>query len=291
MTSQRAKRTTTPALHSQPSNAGALDHAVRVIHHVCCVAGSASLISDIRAELQAEGIPTAIRRHDTAPLFDWLMAALSYQGISDRVATDYMEQHGRARWRDIEAKLGHGTTCPKLTSYWHFNGCRYDKISRTCAEPDHIGDCPVPSHDLRNGRLNQTAYSLYLFIRDIADGDLVGWIDRQLREADQPHDAQRPARLRAALIEPLQEVYGVSDKVLTSLKALDPEWPIREADIRLQRNMCRDGPGSDIRSAANSAVIRSSRWLGRAMLVPRGVPQLRAYYFVATILTPPNLRS
>ncbi len=215
MTSQRAKRTTTPALHSQPSNAGALDHAVRVIHGVCCLAGSASLISDIRAELQAEGIPSAIRRHDTAILFDWLMAALSYQGISDRVATEYMEQHGRARWHDIETKLRHGTTCPKLQSYWHFHGCRYDKISRTCAEPDHIGGCPVPSHDLRNGRLNQTAYSLYLFIRDIADGNLVSWIDRQLREADRPHDADRPARLRAALIEPLREVYGVSDKVLT----------------------------------------------------------------------------
>jgi hypothetical protein len=54
-----------------------------------------------------------------------------------------------------------------------------------------------------------------LFIRDVADGDLVGWIDWQLQEADWPHDADRPARLRAALIEPLREVYGVSDKVLT----------------------------------------------------------------------------
>ena len=188
---------------------------VRVVHGVCCLAGSASLIDDLRAELRAEGVPSAIRRHDTATLFDWLTAALSYQGISDRVAFDYMEAHGRARWADIEAKLGHGTTCPKLQSYWHFHGCRYDKISRTCAEPDHIDRCPVPSHDLRNGRLNQTAYSLYLFIRDIADGDLVGWIDRQLREADSPHDADRPARLRAALIGPLREVYGVSDKVLT----------------------------------------------------------------------------
>jgi hypothetical protein len=200
-------------LHLRPP--GALDHAVRVVHGVCCVAGSASLIDVLRAELRAEGVLAAIRRHDTGTLFDWLIAAVSYQGISDRVASGYMERHGRARWRDIEAKLGHATTCPKLNSYWHFHGCRYDKISRTCAEPDHIDHCPVPSHDLRNGRLNQTAYSLYLFIRDIADGDLVGWIDRQLREADRPHDTDRPARLRAAVIEPLREVYGVSDKVLT----------------------------------------------------------------------------
>ena len=209
----KSKVGTAATLRSRPR--GALAHAVRVVHGVCCLAGSASLIDDIRAELRVEGIPSAIRRHDTGTLFDWLIAAVSYQGISDRVASGYMERHGRARWADIETKLGHGTTCPKLQSYWHYHGCRYDKISRTCAEPDHIDECPVPSHDLRNGRLNQTAYSLYLFIRDLADGDLVGWIDRQFREADWPHDADRPARLRQALIGPLRQVYGVSDKVLT----------------------------------------------------------------------------
>jgi hypothetical protein len=212
---RRNKRKAGIAVTLRSHPVSALDHAVQVVRSVCCLAGSVSLIDDLRAELRVEGVPSAIRRHDTAVLFDWLMAALSYQGISDRVASDYMERHGRARWRDIEAKLGRGTTCPKLQSYWHYCGCRYDKISRTCAEPDHIDHCPVPSHDLRNGRLNQTAYSLYLFIRDIADGDLIGWIDRQFREADSPHDADRPARLRDALIEPLREVYGVSDKVLT----------------------------------------------------------------------------
>jgi hypothetical protein len=73
----------------------------------------------------------------------------------------------------------------------------------------------LPSHDLRNGRLNQTAYSLFLFIRDVADGDLIGWIDRQLQAAERPTSADRSARMAAALIEPLREVYGVSDKTLT----------------------------------------------------------------------------
>ena len=59
------------------------------------------------------------------------------------------------------------------------------------------------------------AYSLFLFIRDIADSDLVGWIDRQLQSANDPASPDRLARLREALIEPLREVYGVSDKVLT----------------------------------------------------------------------------
>ena len=104
---------------------------------------------------------------------------------------------------------------PKLKSYWHFHGCRYDKIRRTCAEPDHISRCPLPTHDLRNGRLNQTAYSLYLFIRDIAEGDLIGWIDQRLHAANSPAGPDRLARLRDALIAPLREIYGVSDKVLT----------------------------------------------------------------------------
>jgi hypothetical protein len=193
----------------------AINHAVRLIHAVCGLAGSPTLINEIRTELRADKVRAAIRNRNTGPVFDWLMAAVSYQGISDQVAYDYMEKHGRATWRQIKRGLDRGASCPKLKSYWHFHDCRYDKISRTCAAPDHIGRCPVPEHDLRNGRLNQTAYSLYLFIRDVADGDLVGWIDRQLQAANDPPGPDRLARMRASLIEPLREIYGLSDKVLT----------------------------------------------------------------------------
>jgi hypothetical protein len=188
MISRVATRTKTspPQRRSAPHRrtTSAIDHAVRLVHSVRCLAGSASLIDDIRAELRAEGVSAAIRRHDTATVFDWLISALSYQGISDRVAADYMERHGSATWADIEAKVAASPTCPKLASYWHFCSCRYDKISRTCSEPDHLDACPLPSHQLRNGRLNQMAYSLFLFIRDVADSDLVGWIDCQFRSAD-----------------------------------------------------------------------------------------------------------
>ena len=72
----------------------------------------------------------------------------------------------------------------------------------------------MPTHRLRNGHLNQIAYSLYLFVRDVADGDLVGWIDDRLnQESDQaaPGPLAQPC---TALIEPLRNVYGISDKVL-----------------------------------------------------------------------------
>jgi hypothetical protein len=201
--------------NSDPHKTSAIDHAVRVVHSVCCLAGSASLIADIRADLRAEGIPAAIRRHDTAMLFDWLVAALSYQGISDQVAAEYMERHGSATWADIDAKVAASPCCAKLQSYWHFYDCRYDKISVTCSEPDHFDSCPLPLHQLRNGRLNQMAYSLFLFVRDIADGDLVGWIDRRFQTADDPASPNRLAQLREAVIGPLREIYGISDKVLT----------------------------------------------------------------------------
>jgi hypothetical protein len=197
-------------IHSAP----AIDHAVRLIHAICGLAGSPTLIDDIRADLAADKVRLAIRNRETGPIFDWLLAALSYQGIADQVAYDYMAKHGRAAWADIAQKVGRGVSCPKLQSYWHFHGCRYGKASRTCAEPDHIGACPLPSHDLRNGHLNQAAYSLFLFIRDLADGDLVGWMHAQLAAADGSPGAHRLSRMAAALIAPMREIYGVSDKVL-----------------------------------------------------------------------------
>jgi hypothetical protein len=193
--------------------ASGLEHAIRLIDAVCQLAGSPSLIDDFRTELRDHGVLRAVEQHDTAVLFDWLAVAVSFQGISDQIAWDYMQRHGRATWSDIHRHLSRTPSCPKLLSFSHFEGCRYHKGSRTCAEPDHLADCSLPTHRLRNGRLNQTAYSLFLFIRDIAGGDLVAWIDDRLAEADDPTAPDRLARLRNALLVPLGMVFGVSDKV------------------------------------------------------------------------------
>ena len=190
-----------------------LEHAVRLIYRVCCLAGSAAIIDEAREVTGGSRFRTAIRRHDNAVLYDWLVEALSYQGISDRVAFDYIERHGSLTWHDLEADLAKGVSCPKLQSYWSFYDCRYEKGSGTCAEPDHITQCPLPLYNLRNGRLNQTGYALYLFIRDLTDGDLIGWIDRQL-DAVSDEAPDRLGLAREALIGPLRNIYGVSDKVL-----------------------------------------------------------------------------
>ena len=102
---RQAKRQKPPKIRNRQT---AIDHAVRVIYRVCCLAGSANLIDDIRADLDADGVRAAIKNRDTAAVFDWLIAALSYQGISDRIAYEYMEQHGYVQWNDINRE-----TCPR----------------------------------------------------------------------------------------------------------------------------------------------------------------------------------
>ena len=105
-----------PAPSPQPrTRTSAIAHAVRVIYRVCCLAGSTSLLDDTRASLAAEGVRAAIRKRKTAPVFDWLIATLSYQGIADAIASDYMQRHGCVTWRAIKRKLNHGATCHKLT--------------------------------------------------------------------------------------------------------------------------------------------------------------------------------
>ncbi|WP_245448428.1 hypothetical protein [Bradyrhizobium nitroreducens] len=173
-----------------------------------------SLLDEIDTEARQMGLLPAVSLGKTPPIFDWLVAAFSYQGISDRVARDYMAKHGTATWAEIATSLQTVPSCPRLQRYWAYEACRYDQASRSCSEPDHIDGCPVPRHRLRNGRLNQTAYSLFLFVRDLTDSDLVGWIDRQLATAAAVSASDLEAARQEALIGPLRNVYGVSDKIL-----------------------------------------------------------------------------
>jgi hypothetical protein len=201
--------------HSPAKADMALTHARRLILQVCHLSGTAAFIDEAGLGREGKELRKAIRSRNTAALFDHLVAALSYQGISDEVAKNFMDRHGLASWHVIESALRIRPSCPKLKSYWHFYDCRYNKSRFTCAQPNHLAECPLPMSWLRNGRLNQTAYSLYLFVRDAADGDLVGWIDRRLNAAVGQPGPARLAHMRAALVDPLREVYGVSDKVLT----------------------------------------------------------------------------
>jgi len=184
--------------------------ATSLIATVCEVAGSRNIIDEARSELRQAGVIKAVRDHNDHVIFNWLMQAVSYQGIADAVAASFMASHGTASAGWIEDILEWPPPrCEKLHSFWKFKGCGYRKTEQTCGVPRLLKTCPVPKLDLRNGSLSQAAFSLYLFMRDVAGGDFVRWIDQQLNQtstAGRTHGT--------SLIEPLSQVHGLSSKVL-----------------------------------------------------------------------------
>lgn len=178
------------------------------MRRICQVAGAQSLIDDTRVGLAQHGVIAAIRRHDTPVIFDWLLDMVSYQGVSDSIAYGYMERHGRARWHDITNALVGESSCPKLTCYWAFEVAATARARGRAPIRSTSQRGPLPRHDLRNGRLNQTAYSLFLFMRDLAGSDIVAWIDERLGAIDLAPAPDRAARLRQALLDPLGHIYA-----------------------------------------------------------------------------------
>jgi hypothetical protein len=188
-------------------------YAVGMVETVAWLAGNPNYLDDLRETVKTLKLFEREGRARSATVFEWLAATTSYQGISDAVARTFMAEHGRPRWRAI----AHGVkvaSCPLLTSYWQFHGCNYRKSAFSCARQDLIETCPLPSHRFRNGNLNQLAYSLYLFIRDVAGGDLIGWIDARLAEADTGSADDRMSCMADAIIGPLSGVHSLSNKVL-----------------------------------------------------------------------------
>lgn len=189
-------------------------YTIGIIETVAWLAGRPDYFDDLWETAADVGLFDGPSRTISAKLFERLATAMSYQGISDEVARSYIAQHGSPKWGQIANGIRTGA-CPLLTSYWHFHGCGYRKSAQTCANPGLFESCPLPRHQYRNGNLNQLAYSLFLFIRDIADGDIVAWIDQRLEEARYGPRRGRLARMSHALLTPLLGLHGASHKVLS----------------------------------------------------------------------------
>lgn len=188
-------------------------HAVRIIQAIYRLARSDKLLDTNAVNPTRDMLRSALRNRDTGLIYEWLAGVFALQGISDRVAIEYARKNGSANWKKISADLAKKPTCPKLSSFWHYEGCGYSKTLRTCARPDHFRDCPVPKMRLRNGGLNITAWSFFLFISDIAAGDFVDWLRKRIRTEKGHSRAIQGDRDR--LLVPLNGIYGVADKVLS----------------------------------------------------------------------------
>ncbi len=208
----------------------ALDYVLRVTRSALLLAPQ-NYLDAIASRLFEAQIQDAVSGHDTGPIFDWLMASISLQGISDAIALGFDARHGGVRYAEIESALRAPLVCPRLRCYWRFDACGYRKDAKSCAEPGLQLFCCLPKHALRKGSLNVAAYSLFLFIRDVCDGDFVGWIDAQLEAADPGLGvAGRPETMGAALIHPLSHVDGVGPKL----------WNMMLADLLLAADPQRE---------------------------------------------------
>jgi hypothetical protein len=144
-----------------------------------------------------------------------MMMCFNFQGVSNGVAAAYLEDHGNAQFDTVARQIERSASvCPKLGEFDAFRSCGYVKSRSTCNNPRALPRCPVPTHDLRKGALNQAAFSLYLFIRDKADGDFVGFIDRVLEAADRPGHPDRIALMRKALVRELLKIFGIARKII-----------------------------------------------------------------------------
>lgn len=232
--------------------ASAQKHAVRIIQAIYRLARSEKLLQAKAVDPTRDMLRRALRKHDTELIYAWIAHTLSLQGISDRVALSYMERNGSPTWESIAVDIDGKPSCPKLGSFWHYHSCHYGKEIRSCSRPDHFRNCPVPRMRLRNGRLNVTAWSLFFFIRDIADGDLVKWLASRIRQDNNRRRSIQDDRTR--LLGPLNGVHGAANKVLSMaladlLLAAPSRWrgwnriggSLIVIDGLVHNNLCRTG--------------------------------------------------
>lgn len=174
----------------------------------------------IAARLHEAGVQDAVRRRDSAPIYTWLMTLVPFQGVSDRAALAFDAAHGGVSFAQVAAAFGDSPSCPRLRCYWTFERCGYRKSTGRCAEPNHVGDCPLPTLPLRKGGIQVAAASLFLFIRDICNGDIVAWLDHRLAAADPGRGApDRATRMQAAVLDPLVGIVNTGPKLWSMMLA------------------------------------------------------------------------
>jgi hypothetical protein len=187
---------------------------VEIVKGICASVGP----SHVRQKLEGpetRRLRAWITGRQTPALFDWLMSRVVYQGISDAIAESYVEKHGNISFAQIERALqAHRCKCPKLEGFEAYRDCHYRKTDHSCNARPWLKACPLPEHDLRNGVLNQLAYSCFLFVRDVCQGDLVRFIDTTLAKADKPAHPDRIAMMRSALLSRLSRIHGIGLKVI-----------------------------------------------------------------------------
>lgn len=207
-----------------------IERASLLLNSLCDIAHGTSELRALTDQKTNSYLRRAIAEKDNVALYSWLMRTFSYQGLSDQAVENYITKHGNAHFADIKNGLLDTDSCEKLSGFWAFKSCRYQKLERSCSRQERFAHCPLPKLPLRNGKLNQTAFSLYFFIRDVAGGDLISFIDRQIGTIPS-HASLR--EIHKLLVPAWNSVFGISEKVISmALTTLLLSAPARKRNWR-----------------------------------------------------------
>jgi hypothetical protein len=175
-------------------------------------------------------------QHKSIRLYQYLAEAFLLAGGGDQSnLAYYSKQQRKPTFNRIRQAL---TTaqCPKLSGFDAFKGCGYRKTGHQCNEPAFLGTCPVPAFDMKRGPLNQMAFSLYFFLRDVAQRDFYAYVTEHFRQGELAAGAVND-RLQSfvgkvtaiANVGPKLAHMALSGLFLTRY----PDWDYREVGLRM----------------------------------------------------------
>src|SRR4051812_35782328 len=119
-----------------------IKQAVNLVRDICLQPGNDQFIAETDQTAEESGLTQAVRTRDSPALYEWLMESFSLQGISDRIAFDYIDRHGNATWQTVEAAIAdHPCPCPKLGSFEAYRVCGYRKGAAICRNPADLPTC------------------------------------------------------------------------------------------------------------------------------------------------------
>jgi hypothetical protein len=202
------------------------DASIRLLHEVCRISHPTQDFLSAGSLFSTPKLQRALREGNNPAIYDWLMGVFSYQGVADKAVETIIARDGNATWASVEESLKRDPGCMKLQGFWRFESCGFSKTHRQCNCAHKFATCPLPRLPLRNGSLNQLAYSLYFFFRDVADGDFLGWLDTRVSAVA----GGKYPDIERELIAPLRAVHGISDKVISMalsdllMVSPDPSW-------------------------------------------------------------------
>ncbi len=114
--------------------------------------------------------------HKSIKLYQYFLESFLLSGGGDQSNQNYYNnQKYKPTFNRVKRAL-QAAQCPKLTSFEAFKGCGYRKTTNNCTEPAFRGSCPLPRFDMKRGALNQMAFSLYFFRRDVCRRDFYTFV-------------------------------------------------------------------------------------------------------------------